>query len=172
VYAPRTRGGLGFCHLSAEQGAQKALQVLKHLRADTTMGKVYQLLINHYQLNAGFSTPVLENTTAIPWSTAYWVDTLRRYLHQIGGQILLQQAWSPKPRRSNDQSIMEALLNANFQLSNHELKIINNVRICLQATMLSDIVNHSGTHIRKECVTAAQPLPNQPQFYHPNRSLL
>jgi len=131
VYAPRTCGSLGFCHLSAEQGIQKALQVLKHLRADTTTGKVYHTLINHYQLNASFSTPVLKDTTAIPWSTAYWVDTLCEYLHQIGRQILGQQAWSTKPWHSHDQSIIEALLQANIQLSTHELKIINNMQpIC------------------------------------------
>jgi len=172
VYAPKTRGGLGFCHLSAEQGVQKALQVLKHLRADTTTGKVYQTLINHYQLNAGFSTPILEHTIAAPWSTAYWIDTLREYLNQTGGQIILQNAWTPKPRRSHDQAIMEALLEANLKLSPHELKIINNVRIGLQATMLSDIVNAAGTHIRKECLKPTPILPNRQDLLNPNRSML
>jgi len=140
-----------------------------HLGTYKSMLKDLPKKDNHF--NAGFSTPVLENTT-IPWSTAYWVDTLHEYLHQIGGQILLQQAWTPKPQCSHDQSIMEALLQANFQLSTHELKIINNVHICLQANTLSNIVNNAGTHIWKECVTAAPPLPNQQQFYHPNHSLL
>jgi len=30
AYAPKSHGGIGLCHLSAKQGTQKILQVLKH----------------------------------------------------------------------------------------------------------------------------------------------
>jgi len=120
----------------------------------------------------GFSTPILEHTITAPWSTAYWIDTIHKYLNQIGGQIILPNAWTPKQQCSHDQSIMEVLLEANFKLSPHELKIINNVRIGLQATMLSDIVNATGTHIQKKCLKPTSILQNKQEFYNPNHSML
>jgi len=39
VYAPTSHNRLGFCHLHSEQGLQKVLQILKHLRTWTSLGK-------------------------------------------------------------------------------------------------------------------------------------
>jgi len=172
VFAPKTQGGIGLCHLGAKQGTQKILQVLKHMRAKTSIGTIYQVLINQYQLNSGFSEPILEATTPIPWSQAYWVDTLCTYLTQIQGTVILHQPWTPKERREHDKPLMVMLLQANLPLSTHEYKLLNNVRIHLQATMLSDICNHTGTHIRQECLQATPMLPNRPQYYHCNHSTL
>jgi len=154
AYAPKAEGGVGLLSLSAEQGTQKVLQIIKHLRAHTTTGTIYRILVSHYQLQTGFTQPILENNIPIPWSQAYWMDNLRAFLFQINGQIILHEPWTPKPRRANDRSIMEALLKAQLTLSTHETKIINNVRIHLQANTLSDISDHSGTHIRPECLCA------------------
>jgi len=110
VYIPRAKGGLGFCHLSAEQGMQKVLQVLKHICANTTTGTIYTVLINHYQLTAGIADPVLENPILIPWSSAYWVDTLWAYLKHTKGKIILHNLWIPLICRAHDQFIMEAIL--------------------------------------------------------------
>ncbi len=171
VYAPHAKGGLRFCHFSVEQGAQKVLQVLKHIRANTTTGTIYTVLINHYQLTAGIADPVLENPILIPWSSAYWVDTLQAYLNHTKGKILLHNPWTPPKRRAHDQFIMEAILRANLTLTTHEQKILNNVCICLQANTLSDIVSHTGTHIRTECLHQEHP-PNTRQHENPNRSTL
>jgi len=50
VYAPIDVGGLGFRHLGSEQGVQHVLQLVKHLRAGTMNGQLYQTLINAYQI--------------------------------------------------------------------------------------------------------------------------
>jgi len=172
VYVSHAKGGLGFCQLSAEQGAQKVIQVLKHLHAETTTGTLYTILINHYQLSAGISEPILENPIPIPWSSAYWIDMRHNHLRQIKGTILLQHPWVPPRRRDHNQFIMDALLQANLPLSNHELKIINNVHVCLQANTLSDITSHTGTHIRPECLQAPPTAPNVTLDHHPNQSTL
>jgi len=96
AYMPKTHGGIGLCHLGAKQGTQKILQILKHMHAKTTIGTVYQVLIDQYQMNSGFPEPILETTTAIAWSQAYWIDTLCTYLAQIKGKIILEQPWLPK----------------------------------------------------------------------------
>jgi len=66
---------------------------------------------------------------------------------------------------------MEAILQANLTLTTHEQKILNNVCICLQANTLSDIVSHTGTHIRTECLHQEHP-PNTRQHENPNHSTL
>jgi len=70
TYAASDRGGLGFRHLGHEQGVQKCLQILKHIRAKTTIGRAYEITLHHYQLTSGLSQPILENTRPIPWSVA------------------------------------------------------------------------------------------------------
>ena len=67
VYAPSTHGGLGFKHLHTEQGLQKVLQVLKHLRTRTTLGKLMETTIKAYQIQAGIPSPILEDTVPLPW---------------------------------------------------------------------------------------------------------
>jgi len=158
--------------LSMEQGAQKVLQVLKHIWANTTTGTIYTILINHYQLNAWIADPILENPIPIPWSSAYWIDTLWDYLQHTKGKFLLQNPWIPPKCRLHDQFIMDATLWASLPLTNHELKILNNVCICLEANTLSDIVSHMGTHIRNECLQKQDPLPNTRQNDNPNCSML
>jgi len=147
AYAPKVAGRVGLLHLSAEQGTQKVLQLIKHIRANTTTGIIYHILVNHYQLNTGFQQPVLKNTAPAPWSQAYWMDNLCTFLHHIHGQIILQEPWTPKPQCTNDKFIMDKLLRVKLPLTNHKTKILNNVQIHLQANTLSDISNHSGMHI-------------------------
>jgi len=67
VYAPATHGGLGMKHLLMEQGLHKVLQVLKHIRAQTTLGKLLQTMIDAYQLLAGIPKHILSDTTYLPW---------------------------------------------------------------------------------------------------------
>jgi len=102
TYAASDRGGIGFHHLGHEQGLQKCIQILKHIRANTTIGQAYAITLNHYQLMSGLSQPILEDTRPLHWSTARWVDQLRAFLHGIKGQIHLHRPWLPTARREHD----------------------------------------------------------------------
>jgi len=95
VYASNIQGRLGYWHLGYEQGVQQCLQLVKHLRANTTTGQSYQILIQHYQLYSGFTKLILEKTNAIPWSTALWVDSICKFLHHIQGRIILKKPGLP-----------------------------------------------------------------------------
>jgi len=133
------------------------------------MGKLYHIMIQHYQLLSGFSQPVLEKTNAIPWSTAPWVDSLRSFLHCIKGQIVLSQPWLPRPRRQHDVTIMEDIMALN--LPKAKAIQVNSVRTYLQVNFLSEITDHSGTHILPH---ALLPQQSQSSFFHnnPNQSTL
>jgi len=53
AYAPQDLGGLGLRHLGHEQGIQKVLQILKHLRTNTMIGQKKEnlcLTCYHYGL--------------------------------------------------------------------------------------------------------------------------
>jgi len=62
VYVASNHGGLAFRHLGCEQGVQKCLQVLKHLRTATSTGKAYHIILQHYQLVSGLPQPILQDT--------------------------------------------------------------------------------------------------------------
>jgi len=110
TYAVSKCGGIGFRHLGHVQGLQKCLQILKHLRANTAIGQVYTITLNHYQLMSGLSQPIPEDTQPIHWSTAHWVDQLRAFLHVIKGQIRLSNSWLPPVRHKHDRFIMDDVL--------------------------------------------------------------
>jgi len=76
THASTSQGSIGFRHFGHEQGVQQCLQLIKHLQANTTMGQTYQVLIQHYQLQSGFSHSILEKTDAIQWSVAPWMDNV------------------------------------------------------------------------------------------------
>jgi len=62
TYASPDCGGVGFLHLGHEQGIQKVLQLINHLRTNTGIGTVYRIVLQHYQLLAGLQSSILEDT--------------------------------------------------------------------------------------------------------------
>jgi len=148
VYAPKAIGGLGFRHLGFEQGVQQTLQLIKHMRANTTNGALFQLAINTYQLHAGLSKPILEDTRPCPWIPARWFNSIRQFLHTTNSQVILDKLWTIQHRRHFDRHLMEEFIQCN--LTTRELQLINNVRLYLRVTTLSEISNHSGTHVLQQ----------------------
>jgi len=148
---------VGFLHLGHEQGLQKVLQLVKHLRINTGIGAVYRIVLQHYQLLAGLPTLILEDTRPIPWSNAPWIDTVRQFLHTINGQILLSQPWLPTARRQNDRFIMDDVLALNLPTT-HAFQI-SSVRLYLRVTTLSEITHHSGHYLLNGFLQPRRPTP-------------
>jgi len=146
AYANTDRGGIGMRHLGEEQGLQKILQLLKHLRTKTGIGQVYSIVLQHYQLMSGLQHPVLEDTRTIPWSTTPWFDTARQYLHRIQGKVILERPWKVHPRRQHDRYIMDDILG--LRLPKSQSIQLQSVRLYLHITLLSELVNHCGTQVQ------------------------
>jgi len=151
VYAPSTHGGIGIKNLCTEQGLAKVLQVLKHLRAKTTLGTLLTITIQAYQLQAGIPENVLEDTTPLPWMPDRWLNNLRHFLHSIGGTIELENKWTIPKLRENDRHLMSDFLNAN--LPQRDLTKLNNCRLYLQVTTLAKIAGHTGTKLLDTNIT-------------------
>jgi len=145
MYTSTDRGGLGYLQLGHEQGLQKCLQLLKHLRTNTGIGAVYRIVLQHYQLLSGFPRSILEDTKPIPWSNARWLDTVRQFLHSINGQILLHQPWLPKACQQHDHFLMHDLLALNLPAT-HAFQF-SSMRLYLCITTLFEITHHSGHYI-------------------------
>ena len=56
-------GGLGLRNLITEQGIAQATLLLRHLRAQSDIGRLALISLQWLQLLAGISTPILEDTT-------------------------------------------------------------------------------------------------------------
>ncbi len=104
VYAPSTVGGLDFIHLGFEQGVQQVLQLLHHLRANTSNGQLYSILISSYQLHVGIGHPILKDTQPLPWSPSSWLTTIRDFFYSTNSQVQLESPWIPVCHHANDWS--------------------------------------------------------------------
>jgi len=154
VYAPTNIGGLGFIHLGFEQGVQQTLQLLRHLRARTSNGQLYSILISSYQLYIGIGHPILEDNRLLPWSPSGWLSSIRAFLYSINSQIRLDSPWIP-----HDRYIMEDVLH-NF--SEKQQVAINNVRLYLRVTTLSEICDHTGTQVLEDFLLPPSSQPDVP----------
>jgi len=144
VYAPSTHGGLGFKHLHTERGLQKVLQVLKHLRTSTTLGKLLDITIKAYQIQAGIKNHILEDTTPLSWMPNWWINNLREFLYSIKGTIIVEHPWMIQPLRINDRHLMQTFLQAN--IPDKDLRALNNCCLYLQVTTLAEILDHTHWH--------------------------
>jgi len=155
-----SHGGMGFWHLGYKQGVQKCLQLVKQMRAGTSMGQVSKIILEHYQLMAGLLMPVLKDTRRLLWSNSTWFDTVRQYLHGINGKIVMDSPWLPIQRRVHNWYIMEDLLTLN--LPSAKTNQVQSVCLFLQVTVLSEITNHCGMHLLPRALRQCRPTPNNP----------
>ncbi len=58
VFAPKYFGGVGLCNLQYKMEAQQIIMLLQHLHAHTPLGQTMEILIQQYQLWAGFSQSI------------------------------------------------------------------------------------------------------------------
>jgi len=62
--------------LKTEMEVQQLLILLRHMRAHTLLGRAMEILVRQFQLWAGVSTPVLQDTTPYPWVPDRWLSRL------------------------------------------------------------------------------------------------
>ncbi len=170
AYAPKERGGIGLHLCGTDQGLHKVLQLLKHTRTQTSIGQVYHIVIQHYQLMSGLSRSVLQDTRPIPWSNALWIDTLRQFLHSIEGQINLRNPWVPIRRRINDRHIMDDILG--LQLPRQQAIQLQSVRLFLHVSVLSEITDHTGLRLLPAAINRPNPCYHYERSNHNNSTLI
>lgn len=139
AYGPQEFGGIGARHLYTEQGISQIVAMLKHTRAQTTTGLLHKIELDHYQLSAGTSNNILQDTTPITYvDGAPLIQPMRKFMQDNRIHIELEQSWTVRPKREHDQHIMDI---AQSQLTNAEQYSVNKCRIHLQVTLLSDVTD-------------------------------
>ena len=146
VYGDQYFGGIGFLQAFAEQGMNKTLVFLRHVRAKTDLGNQFLIGLRFYQLHAGTSECVLKNTALLSYLNFPWFDTWRQYLHHLFGRLELTEAWRPQSQRTNDKFIMDLVLQCKI-FNTSELEMINACRLYLQVSRISDISTPDGRRI-------------------------
>ena len=109
AYSPRHFGGIGLRDLYCEQGIGHIKQILSHIRANNETGKRLSINIDQYQLLAGISQPILEQTHPIPGTRNVWLSHLRLFLRTINCQLRLYQPWTFPALRINDIHLMDVV---------------------------------------------------------------
>jgi len=151
TYAPKDCGGIGLRLFGSKQGLHKILQFLKHTQRNTSIGKVYGIVIQHYQRMSGLMQLVLQDTQTLPWSNAPWFDTACQFLKSIQSQVILHDLWTTPRWWQHDRHIMDDILGLN--LPKTQAIQLQSVWLYLWVTVLSEITNHSGTHIQHTKLT-------------------
>jgi hypothetical protein len=92
VFGPKQFGGLGLAHLAIEQGLSQVCFLLQHIRCKKTTKSAYQIALDWYQLAAGISKPILEDTRPLPYIVGgQLIDSLRSFLHMLGAKVTIEK---------------------------------------------------------------------------------
>jgi hypothetical protein len=146
VFAPRSKGGLGYVHLYLLQGQQCIRLLLRHILHQTELGKQIRIDLAWIQLEAGVSTAILTNTqNDLDYVQDGWVLGIRRFLKTVDAEIQLTEVESPQIYRQNDVYLMDIFRTQG--LSTSSLSRLNRCRLYFQVARLSDITNIAGTHL-------------------------
>lgn len=146
VFLSQEDGGVGFSALFKEQGIANTLFLIRHLRQQTQLGKFLIMNLRWMQHIAGTSFLLLRTFhNPLPYIPSTWLHSLRTFLNNIDAQIYIEDERPREGQRHHDQFIMDSALQ--YFTRPAEWEKVNRVRIFLQVTRLSDIVNIAGTHL-------------------------
>ena len=115
--------------------------------SDSKNGQLYTLTIEAYQISAGLSCPILEDTCPLPWMQHGWINCIYQFLYSIQGQIILKDPWVPTSWREHDWCIMDDVFS---QISSINFETFNSIRLYLWVHMLSKIVDSNGKQLCPE----------------------
>ena len=154
-YGPGRYGGCSIAWLFTEQGIAAIKQFIGHVRAEDELGDLMLILLDHLQLRAGTSWPILSNCSVeIPHlhklsKEPYdWILAIRSFLHTCDGSMEVADAWVPPLQREGDVHIMDVLNDGTATAA--ELSLANEFRMHKRVVTLADIVDVSGKSIMPE----------------------
>jgi hypothetical protein len=103
------------------------------------------------QHNSGVGTPILENPTIpILYLETQWISSLRTALTSLGCKIQVDySSVYPIQRQQQDAHLMDVFRERGTFKPN-QLKSLNQCRLFLQVTVVSDICDASGQAISKD----------------------
>jgi hypothetical protein len=137
VHAPMSFGGLGIKQICAETYKTKIQTLNCHLHNKIT-SSTDNILIN---IHSGRIKPIFESRDRLDYVQDHWFKNIRHFIQQLNGTLKIKTTWKT--------SLQQAFDNALHVNSLNEWNCINNWRLYLQITTLSDITTFDGKHIRR-----------------------
>jgi hypothetical protein len=169
TYAPEHFGGLDILSLDVEQGIAHAISLIGHIRADTSLGQHLMTLLESYQVSTGLSGNPLQHTVNQEYIPSPWIQTLREFLQTTKSTIRLPHLAILCPIWKGDKCIMECVVKTKL-FTTAELRVINNCRVYLQVTYLSEITTSDGVQILNKAFEGNEDANLQPTLWRILRS--
>jgi len=166
-YGPALLGGMADKNTWYEQGLLHTCLLLRHLRMppDSLVRKQLCIAIDHLQIEAGISYPVLSShrnhdITPTFWIKEYvassWLLTTWVYLeeHRLSVEYP-DRSKLPSLQCSGDFFLMDVFLDIRLTAAN--FRRVQRCRLYLRALRISDLTDDSGTRILPECWNGQPP---------------
>jgi hypothetical protein len=146
VFGPTEYQGVGLTNIFHEMMHRHVKTILTEGDRDTVTGHLLRSSIEQHHMETGWGGSLFEQPLDIlePCTTKTWVRETWRYLRTHS--LRLQDATGrPTLRRENDQFLMRTLVSTGYRGA--QLRRLNQCRMYLQCTVLSDITSGDGRRL-------------------------
>jgi hypothetical protein len=149
IYGPTDQGGgLGHGNTETMQGQEHLTLILSHLRQQDQLGQVMRISLDTLNLFLGLPKyPLTYDFDQIKkYHEPLWLTNTWAFLSSIDGSVLFTTDRTLKTQCVNDHFLMEQFLTIKG-IGAKELQRLNQCRLYLQVTLLSEISSANGKTI-------------------------
>jgi hypothetical protein len=147
-HGPAQYGGMEVFNLEMEQGIQHACLMISHLQKDDEVGRMFQITLDHLQLQAGVSWSVLSQPGHMQrhYVNPCYVSNTWDFLDQAGLHLQQDDPTKFLTQRQQDTFIIE-IFSELPDITPTELKHAQRCRLYLGISTIADITESNGTHL-------------------------
>ena len=146
IYGSKNLGGLGLLDWFHLQGEGQIKNFVSHWRSTSKISKILKITSAWAQQFAGISDYFLATHRKMSYLPNGWLKNLADYLQQTNTKIRVDEPNIYPPQRENDVHIMDRVIDSGLY-KDKEQEMINNCRLHLRVTTISDMTNIDGTHM-------------------------
>ena len=147
VHGPFALGAVGMVNLKTLHGSTKLQHIIQQIRLGRPLGKKMIIALKWAQLHAGTRLPILEDPVPVTHLDEPYISALQSSLIASVSTLQIDEIQAQPIRRINDVHIME--MARAMRYTPRILQNIQNYRMYLRVSLLSEITNTDGTHILK-----------------------
>ena len=156
VFGSSKFGGLNLKHLYIDQGTKHVTQFIKYYRNGGSIGDLLKISLQWLRLIAGFSfCPLAQPQPNYHHIDDRWYTTTIRFLYECKASIQTNDTIRIFCRH-HDSCLMEDFLLCDPPP--RDLKVLNQCRLFLRVSTLSDICSSDGRTITRQCWEGLHPV--------------
>ena len=158
-------GSLNLMDIEIHQGAGNVMQLACQISQDNYNAKLMMTALQWWRFKLGTQEiPFHYDNSQVQYIDSVWLDGIHRFIHQHKLQIVFGKTESLH-QRVNDVCLMDYVMK--LGLPQKIVRYINQCRLFIGATTLSDITNLQGSEVERSCYIwgEAQKLKVQTIYY-------